>query len=66
MEVITLIDPEDQGNSALIWATEHCPSFVTCELTDVSDLSYQYDIVVNYQFMDKNDAIYFALAWKSQ
>ena len=47
------------------WAREHCPSFVSMEVVDVSDFSYVYDQIASYKFTDEKDAFWFTTAWQS-
>jgi hypothetical protein len=48
---------------AAAWASDHCESFCEWQLHDVSDVSMEYDIVVEYLFRDEKDAIMFTLRW---
>lgn len=45
------------------WAHSHCPSYIRYHVTDVSDVSYQYDLVFAYYFAEEKDAFMFKLAW---
>ena len=47
------------------WAREHCESYVSCDVQDVSDVSYQYDNIALYLFREERDAMLFQLKWKS-
>ena len=47
------------------WAKKQCPSFVSHDTTDVSDISYTNDYITAYHFKDPKDAVWFELKWKS-
>lgn len=64
MEIVYLYDPPDDGNDEVKWAIANCPSFISCIVTDISDINYYCDIIVEFSFGDKQDAVYFALTWK--
>lgn len=49
---------------AEMWAQEHCPSFVSCSVQDVADVSYVWDFVALYLFKEEKDAMFFELKWK--
>jgi hypothetical protein len=46
------------------WAQDHCESFVSYEVVDVSDHTILYDQVAEYVFRDERDAVAFTLKWK--
>ena len=55
----------DYFSEAACWAVEHCPSFISHHMQDVSDVSYQYDFITEYRFNDPKDALLFQLKWKT-
>jgi hypothetical protein len=56
---------EDYFSEAADWASRQCQSFVGYHVQDVSDVSYQYDFVTEYQFKDPKDALLFELKYKN-
>jgi hypothetical protein len=56
---------EDYFAEAAAWASRQCPSFIDYHVQDVSDCSYIYDFITEYQFKDPKDALLFELKWKS-
>jgi hypothetical protein len=56
---------EDYFAEAAAWASRRCPSFVDYHVQDVSDVSYTYDYVTEYQFKDPKDALLFELKFKN-
>lgn len=50
-------------HNANIWALEHCQSYYSHNVQDVSDVSYQYDNIALYLFRDERDALLFRLKW---
>jgi hypothetical protein len=49
---------------AALWAQDHCPSFVTYSIVDVSDHTLYFDQVAEYSFRNERDAVAFSLKWK--
>lgn len=47
------------------WAKNQCPSFVGYDVQDVSDVSYHYDHVAQYTFLDPKDAVWFEMKWRT-
>jgi hypothetical protein len=47
-----------------LWAQDHCASFVTYSIVDVSDHTLLFDQVAEYAFRDEQDATLFSLKWK--
>ena len=47
------------------WALAHCHSFVWMDVSDVSDVSLQWDELACYYFGDERDALMFKLKYKS-
>ncbi len=45
------------------WAKEHCQSFKSFEITDVSDVSLIYDEIAEFVFGDEQDVLMFKLKW---
>ena len=45
------------------WAGENCQSYDGYEVTDVSDVSLQWDEVAEYRFKDEREANWFKLRW---
>jgi hypothetical protein len=56
---------EEYFELAAEWAKQQCKSFVSHHIQDVSDVSYLYDFVTEYQFNDPKDAVWFELKWKN-
>ena len=48
---------------ANIWALEHCLSYDGHEVVDVSDFSYEHDLLAQYTFKDEQDVVIFTLRW---
>lgn len=46
------------------WARENCKSFVWMNEQDVSDVSYQWDYIFAFYFVEDKDANWFQLRWK--
>ena len=46
-----------------MWAQNFCPSFKGYHVQDVSDVSYQYDLVASYEIEDEKDVVWFKLRW---
>lgn len=45
------------------WAEEHCNSFGTMDIVDVSDVSPYYDYVAEFTFGDARDETLFTMRW---
>ena len=45
------------------WAKEHCRSFKSFEIADVSDVSILYDEVAEFCFEDEQDLLMFKLKY---
>jgi hypothetical protein len=45
------------------WAEEHCKSFSTMNIVDVSDVSLYYDYVAEFTFTDERDETLFTMRW---
>ena len=55
-------DAHDALNDAGEWAKEHCKSFVSCGIVEMSDVdSAACDWMAEYQFDDEKDAMWFKL-----
>lgn len=50
---------EDMAN----WAKEHCGSFISFEIADVSDVSLIYDEVAEFCFGNEQDLLMFKLKY---
>jgi len=61
---VILSDPTEPMWRMKKWARTHCQSFVWAELVDTSDVSYDYDSVSAFYFIEEADKIMFALKWK--
>ncbi len=57
-------EAEDYFAEASAWASRQCMSYVDYHVQDVSDVSYQFDYVAEYKFLDPKDALMFELKWK--
>ena len=55
---------EEYFAEAAAWASRQCLSFIDYHVQDVSDFSYLYDHVAQYQFNDPQDALMFQLKYK--
>jgi hypothetical protein len=49
--------------NADLWAREHCASYRGHDVQDVSDFSYQHDLIALYFFEEERDALLFRLKW---
>ena len=54
----------DRFIDAGLWAQDHCESFVTYSIQDVSDFTLLFDQVAEYSFRNESDAIFFKLKWQ--
>lgn len=54
----------DHFKSAADWAAANCKSFDGWQVVDVSDVSYAWDLIAEYNFTDEKDATMFMLKWK--
>jgi len=45
------------------WAREHCASYYSHDVQDVSDVSYYYGNIALYLFREEQDALMFRLKW---
>lgn len=57
---------EEHFAEVAAWASRQCASYVDYHVQDVSDASYFYDFVAQYQFTDPKDVLLFQLKWKSR
>jgi len=48
---------------ASIWALQNCKSFGGYEIVETADVSYEWDQMAEYKFLDEKDAIWFKLRW---
>lgn len=58
--------PYDPVWSALEWAKENCPSYITNDVHSYNnDMGYELGDVdrIDYFFSDEHDAVMFALRW---
>jgi hypothetical protein len=55
---------EEYFAEAAAWASRQCLSFVDYHVQDVSDFSYVFDQIAQYQFKDPKDALMFQLRYK--
>ena len=66
--LITDVDCEQAGEpfwKIKKWCLAHCKSYVWFDVTDVSDVGYQWDEIAAYWFHDEKDAVMFTLKYKS-
>jgi len=63
-EKVSYEQAEEHFAEAAVWAKKQCSSFIGYHVQDVSDVSYVYDHVAQYQFKDPKDALLFELKWK--
>jgi hypothetical protein len=47
-----------------VWAVDHCASYHGCHVVDVTDSSYEFDLMAEYSFESEKDAMLFSLKWK--
>jgi len=47
------------------WCLANCQSYIWFEVTDVSDVGYQWDEIAAYYFYDEKDVLMFSLKYKS-
>lgn len=45
------------------WACKNCKSFYEMMISDVSDLSMNYEYVAEFRFIEERDATLFRLRW---
>jgi hypothetical protein len=65
---MTVILPYDPAWTALAWAKENCPSYITNEGSRVTKLKqvpggWVNVVCVVYHFSDEKDAVMFSLRW---
>lgn len=60
---ITLYDPDAPAYTYHNWAKENCSSYMHYKGTDVSDLSWKHDYIVQFFFEEEKDAIFFKMKW---
>lgn len=48
------------------WASAHCKSFIWMEVSDVSDVSLQWDELATYYFANEQDALMFTIKYKTK
>jgi hypothetical protein len=48
---------------AQTWAAENCSSFVKVDVTDVSDVTIEWDEMATFVFDELDDAVWFKLKW---
>ena len=69
---MTVTLPYDPVWTALAWAKEHCPSYITNEVENttrlkrVSSSGWVNDSSIVYHFSDEKDAFMFKLRWSGQ
>jgi hypothetical protein len=66
--VMTVTLPYDPVWTALEWAKEHCPSYITNEVENTTRLKqvsggWVNDSSIVYYFGDEQDALMFSLRW---
>ena len=62
---IYIADPSDEKlNDMVDYCLYNSVSFVTFEVTDVSDNSYQWDTLARFSFIDDADALVFKMKYK--
>ena len=52
-------------NEILLWAKEHCQSFIHFEVVDVSDVSITCDQIAEFHFEHEKDLLMFNLKWSA-
>lgn len=60
---VTLKDLQYGGCEQLVWAEINCPSFVRMDSTDVSDATMYFDVLYDFLFEERDDAVMFSLVW---
>lgn len=61
---IDYLNAREHFETIATWARSQCPSFVSYRVEDVSDVSYEWDLIAEYKFRDPKDAIWFELKWR--
>ena len=56
-------DPRQYFKDVAAWAQNHCQSFVSYSVTEVSDVSPMWDYVAEFRFRDSKDAVFFEMKW---
>ena len=59
----TLYDPNASYLELCLWAKKHCVSYYHSYYNDVSDISYNFDMIYEFCFRDEKDATMFYLRW---
>jgi hypothetical protein len=65
---MTVTLPYDPTWAPLVWAKEHCPSYITNKASNTTRLKpvsggWVNDSSIVYSFSDEQDAVMFALRW---
>ena len=66
--LITDVDCEQAGEpfwKIKKWCLAHCQSYIWFDVTDVSDVGYQWDEIAAFYFHDERDALMFKLKYKN-
>ena len=71
MNIVTLNDKNKNCDRAKqyyreanAWALEHCSSYDGHEVIDVSDFSYEHDVLALDTFKNEQDSVMFILWWR--
>lgn len=63
-KIVDYLDAVEHFESAAEWAREQCPSFISFDVQDVSDVAYDCDNIAEYKFKNPQDAMWFELKWR--
>ncbi len=59
---MTITIPYDPFWEPLVWAKEHCPSYITNDMHQNGYNAYDHT-KIDYHFSDEQDALMFLLRW---
>lgn len=59
----TYTDYRDEFLDIENWAEDHCSSYVYMKITDVADVTMEYDAIAEYHFREERDVTLFTLRW---
>ena len=62
--LVTIADPAFRMQAMKTWCWENRLSLVWAEVLDTADVSYTYDHVAGFWFIDEKDAVVFTLKYK--
>lgn len=60
---VALYDPDVTYLDLATWAKNNCKSYEKSQSTDLSDISYRFDVVYEFWFENEKDATMFYMRW---